>query len=31
VTKGLAPGDTVITSNMLRLAPGSAVQLVSVH
>jgi len=30
VTKGLAPGDTVITSNMLRLAPGSAIQLVSV-
>jgi membrane fusion protein, multidrug efflux system len=31
VTKGLAPGDTIITSNMLRLAPGAAVQLVSVH
>lgn len=31
VTKGLAPGDTIIISNMLRLAPGSAVQLVSVH
>jgi membrane fusion protein (multidrug efflux system) len=30
VTKGLAPGDTVITSNMLRLTPGSAIQLVSV-
>ncbi|WP_439557116.1 efflux RND transporter periplasmic adaptor subunit [Dyadobacter sp.] len=31
VTKGLAPGDTVITSNMLRLMPGAEVQLVSVH
>jgi membrane fusion protein (multidrug efflux system) len=31
VTKGLTPGDTVITSNMLRLTPGSAVQLVSIH
>ncbi|MCE6988259.1 efflux RND transporter periplasmic adaptor subunit [Dyadobacter sp. CY323] len=31
VIKGLAPGDTVVTSNMLRLTPGSDVQLVSVH
>ncbi|TLV00699.1 efflux RND transporter periplasmic adaptor subunit [Dyadobacter luticola] len=31
VTKGLAPGDTIVTSNMLRLAPGADVQLVSVH
>lgn len=31
VTSGLASGDTVITSNMLRLTPGSAIQLVSVH
>ncbi|MCF2491207.1 efflux RND transporter periplasmic adaptor subunit [Dyadobacter sp. CY347] len=30
VTKGLSPGDTIITSNMLRLTPGSAIQLVSV-
>ena len=30
VTKGLANGDTVITSNMLRLAPNTPIQLVSV-
>lgn len=30
VTKGLAPGDTIITSNMLRLTPGSAIHLVSI-
>lgn len=31
VTKGLANGDTVITSNMLRLTPGTPIDLVSVH
>jgi membrane fusion protein (multidrug efflux system) len=31
VVKGLAPGDTIVTSNMLRLTPGADVQLVSVH
>ncbi|NIJ51469.1 efflux RND transporter periplasmic adaptor subunit [Dyadobacter arcticus] len=31
VLKGLAPGDTIVTSNMLRLTPGADVQLVSVH
>lgn len=30
VLKGLEPGDTVITSNLLRLVPGSAVQFVTV-
>lgn len=30
VTKGLANGDTVITSNMLRLTPNTPIQLVSV-
>ena len=30
VTKGLASGDTVITSNMLRLTPNTDIQLVSV-
>jgi membrane fusion protein (multidrug efflux system) len=30
VTKGIVSGDTVITSNMLRLAPNTPVQLVSV-
>jgi membrane fusion protein (multidrug efflux system) len=29
VLKGLQPGDTVITSNLLRLVPGAAVQFVS--
>lgn len=29
ITKGLTKGDTVITSNLLRLAPGTPVQLVS--
>ncbi|MND93825.1 Multidrug efflux pump subunit AcrA precursor [compost metagenome] len=30
ITKGLKAGDTLIVSNMLRLAPGSQVQLVSI-
>lgn len=30
VLKGLEPGDTVITSNLLRLMPGSTVQFVTV-
>jgi membrane fusion protein, multidrug efflux system len=30
VTKGLIPGDTVITSNLLRLVPGAPVQLVTI-
>ncbi|CAG5007446.1 Multidrug resistance protein MdtA [Dyadobacter sp. CECT 9275] len=31
VTKGLADGDTIITSNMLRLSPDTPIQLVAVH
>ncbi len=31
VTKGLANGDTVITSNMLRLSPNAPIELISVH
>ena len=31
VTRGLASGDTVITSNMLRLAPDTQISLVKVH
>ncbi|GAA0546863.1 efflux RND transporter periplasmic adaptor subunit [Chitinophaga japonensis] len=30
ILKGLAAGDTVITSNLLRLTPGAAVELVTV-
>ncbi len=31
VTSGLAAGDTLITSNMLRLAPGAAIQFISIQ
>ncbi|MCF6406411.1 efflux RND transporter periplasmic adaptor subunit [Chitinophaga filiformis] len=31
VTTGLQPGDTIITSNILRLSPGAALQFISVH
>lgn len=30
ITEGLTTGDTVVTSNMLRLAPGAAVQFTSI-
>jgi membrane fusion protein (multidrug efflux system) len=31
IIKGLVAGDTVITSNQLRLGPGTPVQLVTIH
>ncbi|HEU5292066.1 MAG TPA: efflux RND transporter periplasmic adaptor subunit, partial [Cyclobacteriaceae bacterium] len=31
IVSGLNPGDTVITSNLLRLGPGAPVDLVSIH
>lgn len=31
ITNGLTPGDTVITSNLLRLSPGAPVRLVSIN
>jgi membrane fusion protein (multidrug efflux system) len=30
VTKGLSPGDTLITSNLLRLSPGAPVSVISI-
>ncbi|HEY3402302.1 MAG TPA: efflux RND transporter periplasmic adaptor subunit [Ohtaekwangia sp.] len=31
IVKGLQPGDTVVTTNQLRLAPGTPVQLVTIN
>jgi membrane fusion protein (multidrug efflux system) len=31
ITKGLSKGDTVITSNLMRLTPGAAVQFVTIQ